>query len=56
MVCNLLLHKGIVSAVVEGEYLQGGVGLLQAIDVVRVVVAAEEHSQAMQIIRDWETD
>lgn len=54
MVCDLLLHNGIVSAKVEGEYLQGGVGLLQAIDVVRVVVVAEEQRQAMQIIADWE--
>lgn len=54
MIANLLQQHDIASARVEGEYLQGGVGMLQAIDVVRVVVDETDYEQALQIIADWE--
>ena len=54
MIANLLHQQGVASARVEGEYLQGGVGMLQAIDVVRVVVDEPDYEQALQIIADWE--
>ena len=54
MVANLLHQHEVKSARVDGEYLQGGVGLLQAVDVVRVVVDDAEYEQAKQIIADWE--
>lgn len=56
MVSELLHQRGIESARVEGEYLQGGVGLLQAINLVRVVVADQDLVMARQIIADWESD
>ncbi|GAB4113737.1 MAG: hypothetical protein Tsb0027_01340 [Wenzhouxiangellaceae bacterium] len=56
MVSELLHQRGIQSARVEGEYLQGGVGLLQAINLVRVVVADQDLVMARQIIADWESD
>ena len=56
MVANLLHQHEVKSARVDGEYLQGGVGLLQAVDVVRVVVDDAESEQALQIIADWEAD
>lgn len=53
MVLNLLEQRGI-SGRVEGEYLQGGIGELSAMGFVRVLVADEKYTEAMQIISDWE--
>ncbi len=53
MVLNLLEQHGI-SGRIEGEYLQGGIGELAAMGFVRVLVADENHTEAMQIIREWE--
>lgn len=53
MVLNLLEQHGI-SGRIEGEYLQGGIGELAAMGFVRVLVADENHAEAMQIIREWE--
>lgn len=53
MVLNLLQQEGIDGRV-EGEYLQGGVGELQAINLVRVVVDETDYNKAKSIISDWE--
>lgn len=55
MVRNLLQQEGI-EADVEGEYLQGGVGELQAINVVRVVVADRDFERARGIVARWEAE
>jgi len=53
MILNLLLQEGIQGRV-DGEYLPGGVGELQAINLVRVLVEEPDYNKARQIIRDWE--
>jgi hypothetical protein len=53
MVLNLLQQEGIDGRV-EGEYLQGGVGELQAINLVRVVVDDPDYNKAKSIIAEWE--
>ena len=54
MILNLLNHEG-VDGRVEGEYLQGGVGDLQAINTVRVVVHDSDYEKARSIISEWES-
>jgi hypothetical protein len=54
MILNLLQQEGIDGRV-EGEYLQGGVGELSAINVVRVVVDEMNYKKARSIIADWES-
>ncbi|MDZ4200803.1 MAG: DUF2007 domain-containing protein [Gallionella sp.] len=53
MILNLLEQYRIPGRI-EGELLQGGIGELQAMGFVRVMVAEEDHQQAQQIIREWE--
>jgi len=54
MVKNLLENEGIESRI-DGEYLQGGVGELQAIGAIRVVVEEEDYLKAREIIDEWES-
>lgn len=54
MVLNLLQQEGIDGRV-DGEYLQGGVGDLQAINVVRVVVDESDYERAKSTISAWES-
>ena len=54
MILNLLQQQGI-SGRIEGEYLQGGIGELQAMGFVRVVVSEEDHAAAKKVISEWET-
>jgi len=54
MIKNLLESEGIDSRV-DGEYLQGGVGELQAIGIVRVVVEESDYDAAKNIIDQWES-
>ena len=53
MVLNLLEQEG-VQGRVDGEYLPGGVGELQAINLVRVMVDEADYERAARIIIDWE--
>lgn len=53
MIRDLLIRAGL-QAELEGFYLQGGVGELQANDIVRVIVPDEETANARQIISEWE--
>ena len=54
MVKNLLENEGVDSRI-DGEYLQGGVGELQAIGAIRVVVDEDDYPQAREIIDEWES-
>lgn len=53
MILNLLEQTG-VSARIDGEYLQGGVGELQAIGLVRVMIEESDYPEAKQIIQEWD--
>jgi hypothetical protein len=53
MILNLLEQEG-VNGRVDGEYLPGGVGEIQAINLVRVMVEESDYEKASQIIRAWE--
>ena len=54
MVKNLLESEGVDSRI-DGEYLQGGVGELQAMGAIRVVVEEDDYPQAREIIDEWES-
>ena len=54
MILNLLQQYGI-SGRIEGEYLQGGVGELQAMGFVRVLVSEDDYANARKIIDEWES-
>ena len=53
MILNLLEQDGLVARI-DGEYLQGGVGELQAVGVVRVMVDEGDYSSARKIIEQWD--
>ncbi len=55
MVKNLLEAEKIPSRI-EGEDLQGGVGTLQAIGIVRILVEDADYMKAKGIIDKWESD
>jgi hypothetical protein len=54
MILNLLEMRGI-SGRIDGEYLQGGIGELQAMGMVRVMVDEKNYEEARQIIHEWES-
>jgi len=54
MVKNLLENEGVDSRI-DGEYLQGGIGELQAMGAIRVVVEEQDYSKARKIIDEWES-
>ena len=53
MILNLLTQHGITGRV-DGEYLQGGIGELQAMGFVHVRVTEEDYPAALNIIQEWE--
>lgn len=53
MIKNLLENEGI-SSQIEGEYLQGGVGDLQTMGIIRLLVDDADHTKARTIIDQWE--
>ena len=53
MILNLLQQHGI-DGKIEGEYLQGGVGELQAMNFVRVTVDEADYDRARTVIDDWD--
>ena len=53
MVLNLLALEGIEGRV-DGEYLQGGMGELQAIGLVQVMVEDDDYDRANKIVQDWD--
>ena len=55
MISNLLQQDGIVARI-DGEYLQGGVGELQAMGFVRVLVDDADYKNAQEIIKSWDAN
>jgi hypothetical protein len=53
MILNLLEQAGIEGRV-EGEYLQGGMGELQAMNLVRVRVDDRDYALARSVLAEWE--
>lgn len=53
MVVNLLQQEGI-DCRIDGEYLQGGVGELQAMNIVRVLVDDHDFEKARAVINEWD--
>ena len=53
MILNLLEQAGLLARI-DGEYLQGGVGELQAIGLVRVMVEESDYAEANDIIKEWD--
>lgn len=53
MILNLL-HQAGLSGRVDGEFLQGGAGELQAIGLVKVKIEASDYPLAKQIIQQWD--
>ncbi len=53
MIVNLLEQSGL-SARVDGEYLQGGMGELQAIGLVRVMIDESDYLEAKKIVDEWD--
>lgn len=54
MILNLLQQHGI-DCRIDGEYLQGGVGELQAMNFVRVLVDDADVGKAQAVIDEWDT-
>ncbi|WP_111642127.1 putative signal transducing protein [Marinimicrobium alkaliphilum] len=52
MIINLLDQHDI-AAEMDGEYLQGGVGELQAMGIVRVLVNERDYGAAQRVVEDW---
>jgi hypothetical protein len=55
MISNLLQQVGITSRI-DGEFLQGGVGELQAMGFVRVLVEDADYTNAQEVIKTWDTN
>ena len=49
-----LLQQAHLHARVDGEFLQGGVGEIQASGVVRVVVDEDDYDAAKEMIKQWD--
>lgn len=54
MILNLLQQQGIDGRI-DGEYLQGGAGELQAMNMVRVLVDESDYSRARSVIDHWDS-
>jgi hypothetical protein len=50
-----LLEQQRIHGRIEGEYLQGGVGGLQAMGLVRVLVSEADYDEARKIVSEWES-
>lgn len=55
MISNLLQQVGIVARI-HGEYLQGGVGELQAMGIVLVLVDDADYINAQEVIQNWDAN
>jgi hypothetical protein len=59
VLANLALHQlqmAEIPAKVLGEYLQGGIGELPPLGLIRVVVPEDYEQEALDIIAGWEQD
>ena len=55
MIFNLLQQAGIDGRI-DGEYLQGGAGELQAMNMVRILVDESDYTKAQEVINIWESN
>ena len=55
MILNMLESSGFKGRV-DGEFLQGGVGELQAIGLVRVMIEGSDYDKARRAIKEWEAN
>jgi len=53
MIVDVLAQTGI-EAHIQGAYLQGGIGELQALGVVRVMVAEQDYARAREVTDQWD--
>lgn len=53
LILNLLEQSGL-SARIDGEYLEGGIGEIQTMGIVRVMVEEADYEDAMTIIDAWD--
>lgn len=51
-----LLEQANIYARVDGDFLQGGVGELQAFGIIKVLVNDDDFQQARQLIKEWEAN
>lgn len=49
-----LLQGAGIDARMDGEYLQGGIGELQALGLIRVMVGQADAAKAREIMRKWD--
>lgn len=55
MILHLLEQQGLAGRI-DGEYLQGGVGELPAIGLVKVLVSETDHAAAKEIVDRWDAE
>ena len=54
MIINLLEQSNLTSRI-DGEFLQGGAGELQAFGTVRVMIKESNYDEAAEVIKLWES-
>ncbi|MFT5422179.1 MAG: hypothetical protein ACI9D5_002947 [Candidatus Endobugula sp.] len=54
MILNLL-EQSALSARIDGEYLQGAIGELQAMGIVKIMIKEQDYAAANIIIQEWNT-
>lgn len=55
MILNMIEQAGLKGRI-DGEYLQGGVGELQAMGIVRVMVEESDYEQARELVKQWDAE
>lgn len=55
MLNNLLLQQGLTTRV-DGDYLQGGIGEIQAFGLSRILVNEEDFPAAQAVVSSWEQE
>ena len=53
LVLDLLQYEGL-TARIDGEYLQGGIGDLQAFGMIRVMIKESDYERGKDVIKKWE--
>ena len=53
LILDLLMHANL-KARIDGEYLQGGIGSLQASGLVKVMISESDYEQGKTLINEWE--
>ena len=49
-----LLMRANLKARIDGEYLQGGIGSIQAQGLVKVMIRKSDYEQGKKLINEWE--